>query len=132
MEPALVLFDGVCNFCSDSVRFLIPRDPEGKLRFAPLQSEAGRAVQERFGLDPDDLDTMLLVDEDRVYQKSEAALRITRKLSGAWPWLSVLLWVPRPLRDWCYDRFAERRYRWFGKSDACLVPTPELRERFLA
>ena len=74
----------------------------------------------------------LLVEGDRVSRKSTAALRMARLLSGAWPLLSLLLVVPRPLRDWAYDRFAERRYRWFGRSDACLVPTPEIRERFLA
>lgn len=132
MEPALLLFDGVCNFCSDAVRFLVPRDPDGRLRFAALQSDAGRAVQERFGLDPEALDTVVLVDGDRVYLKSDAALQVARRLSGAWPLLSVLRVVPRPVRDWCYDRFAERRYRWFGRRDECLVPTPELRERFLA
>ncbi len=127
-----MLFDGVCNFCSDAVRFLIERDPAGRLRFASLQSETGREVQERFGLDPDALDTMVLVDGERVHLKSSAALRIVRRLSGAWPLLSVFLLVPPPIRNWFYDRFAERRYRWFGQSDECLVPTPEIRERFLA
>jgi predicted DCC family thiol-disulfide oxidoreductase YuxK len=132
MEPSIVLFDGVCNFCSNAVRFLIPRDRTGRLRFAALQSETGAGIQRRFDLDPADLDTMVLVEDGRVYLKSGAALRVLRQLSGAWPLLSLLLVVPRPIRDWAYDRFAERRYRWFGRSDACLVPTPELRERFLA
>ena len=131
MEPAVILFDGVCNLCNASVRFVIPRDPRGQLRFAALQSDPGRALQERLGLDPEALDGVVLVEADRVYQKSSAVLRAARRLSGAWPLLGLLLAVPRPLRDWAYDRFAERRYRWFGRSDACLVPTPEIRERFL-
>ena len=132
MEPVIVLFDGVCNFCSDAVRFLVPRDPAGRLRFAALQSDTGREVQQRFGLDPDDLDTMVVVEDGRAYLKSDAALRIARHLAGPWRLLSLLRIVPRSVRDWAYDRFAERRYRWFGRSDECLVPTPELRERFLA
>lgn len=127
-----MLFDGVCNFCNGAVRFLVPRDPGGRLRFAALQSEPGAEIQRRFGLDPAEIDTVVLVEGDRCFRKSDAALRIARHLSGAWPLLALLRVVPRPLRDWAYDRFAERRYRWFGRSDDCLVPTPELRERFLA
>lgn len=132
MEPAILLFDGVCNFCNGAVRFVVPRDPTGHFRFAALQSETGREVQQRFGLDPDDLDTVVLVEGDRFHAKSGALLRVARHLSGAWPLLAAFLVIPRPLRDWAYDRFAERRYRWFGRSDECPVPTPELRERFLA
>jgi predicted DCC family thiol-disulfide oxidoreductase YuxK len=131
MEPAILLFDGECNFCNGVVRFVAPRDRAGAIRFAALQSEAGRAIQRRFGLDPDDLDTVILVEGDRCHRKSDAALRVARRLSAAWPLLAALRVLPRALRDWAYDRFAERRYRWFGRSDACLVPTPELRERFL-
>lgn len=132
MEPVVVLFDGVCNFCSDAVRFLIPRDPAGRLRFAALQSETGREARARFGLDPDDLETMVVVEGERVFVKSAAALRVMRHMAAPWPLLSLLWWVPRPLRDWAYDRFAANRYRWFGQSEQCLVPTPEIRERFLA
>ncbi len=131
-EPAIVLFDGVCNFCSEGVRFLAPRDPAGRLHYAALQSEAGRRLQRRFGLDPADLDTVVLVEGDRCHLKSGAIVRVLRRLRGAWPLLAALLWlVPSPLRDAAYVRFARNRYRWFGKSDACLVPTPELRARFL-
>lgn len=131
MEPVVVLFDGVCNFCSGVVRFLVPRDRRGRLRFAALQSEAGQSYQRRFGLAPDALDTIVVVEGDRVWVKSDAALRVARELGGAWPLLGALRIVPRALRDWAYARFAERRYRWFGRSDECLVPAPELRERFL-
>ncbi|MBW2312997.1 MAG: DUF393 domain-containing protein [Deltaproteobacteria bacterium] len=131
MEPSILLFDGVCNFCSDAVRFLVPRDPKGRLRFAALQSDTGAEIQRRFGLDPADLDSVVLVEGGRCHTKSGAALRVAGKLSGAWPLFAVLLVIPWPLRDWAYDRFAERRYRWFGRSDACLVPSPQLRERFL-
>ena len=132
MEPAILLFDGVCNFCNDAVRFVVPRDPAGRLRFASLQSETGREIQQRFGLDPEDLDTVVLLDGERCHTKSGAVLRVARRLGGAWPLLWALWLVPSPLRDWAYDRFAERRYAWFGRSDECLVPTPDVRERFLA
>ena len=131
MEPSILLFDGVCNFCSDAVRFLVPRDPKGRLRFAALQSDTGAEIQLRFGLDPADLDSVVLVEGGRCHTKSGAVLRVALKLSGAWPLFAVLLVILWPLRDWAYDRFAERRYRWFGRSDACLVPSPQLRERFL-
>jgi predicted DCC family thiol-disulfide oxidoreductase YuxK len=131
-EPAVVLFDGVCNLCSGTVRFLIPRDPRARLRFAALQSPAGQEIQRRFGLEPSALDTLVLVEGDRCYRKSSAALRVARHLSGAWPLLVVGLLLPRPLRDWAYDQLARRRYAWFGRREECLVPTPELRERFLS
>ena len=126
-----MLFDGVCNFCSGVVRFLVARDRHGRLRFAALQSEAGEAYRRRFGFDPDALDTIIVIEGDRHLVKSDAALHIARELGGAWPLLGALRILPRGLRDWAYARFAERRYRWFGRSEECLVPTPELRERFL-
>jgi predicted DCC family thiol-disulfide oxidoreductase YuxK len=128
---AVVLFDGVCNFCHGAVRFLVPRDPRGRLRFAALQSPAGQALQRRFGLDATDLDGVVLIEGDRCHVKSAAALRVLRYLSGAWPLLALGLLVPRPLRDWAYDQFARRRYAWFGRREQCPVPTPDLRDRFL-
>ncbi len=131
-QPAVVLFDGVCQFCDRSVRFLLPRDREGRLRFAALQSHAGRELLERFHLPADALETMVLVEGDRAFTKSTAVLRVLRLLPGAWPALSVLMGIPKPLRDRFYDWFAAHRYQWFGRRDSCFVPTPELRHRFLA
>jgi predicted DCC family thiol-disulfide oxidoreductase YuxK len=129
----VVLFDGVCNLCNASVLFVIDRDPGGRFVFAPLQGEeAAELLRERgYASDPDNPASILLVEGDRVFDRSTAALRIARGLSGLWPVLSVLLAVPRPLRDAAYDWAARRRYRWFGKLDACRMPTPELRSRFL-
>ncbi len=128
-----MLFDGVCNFCDGSVRFLIPRDPAGHLAFAPLQSQAGQRLLAEHGMQGAEtrLDTMVLIEAGQVYERSTAALRTLRHLSGAWPLLSWLTWVPRPIRDWCYDQFARRRYRWFGRLDECLVPDRGVRARFL-
>lgn len=123
-----MLFDGVCNLCTASVKFIIKRDPQGQFRFAALQSEAARGLVVGEGERPD---SIALVESGKVYWKSTAALRIARRLGALWPVLYVLIAVPRPVRDWVYDVIARHRYRWFGKQDACMMPTPELRERFL-
>ena len=129
---AIILFDGVCNLCNGAVQFVIRHDPEGQFKFAALQSETGRELRRRFGLAVDSIETMVLVEGDRAYLQSEAALRIAVKLGGAWPLLGMLRVVPRAWRDRAYRFLADHRYRWFGKRDSCLVPTPDLRARFLA
>jgi predicted DCC family thiol-disulfide oxidoreductase YuxK len=122
----------VCNFCNRSVNWIIRRDTRGYFRFAPLQSQAGEALQERYGLDPSALDTLVLIERGKVYVKSTAALRIVRRLRSPWRALYALIAVPRPVLDFGYDSFARRRYRWFGKRDECMVPSPKVRERFLS
>jgi predicted DCC family thiol-disulfide oxidoreductase YuxK len=129
--PATILFDGVCNLCHASVNFIIDRDPKSRFRFAALQWPSGRALIKACGRDPDVLDTLVLVEDGRCYTRSTAALRIARHLPGAWPLLAVFLAVPKPLRDPIYRLISRRRYRWFGRQDACRVPTPDLQERFL-
>jgi predicted DCC family thiol-disulfide oxidoreductase YuxK len=128
----VILFDGVCNLCNASVLFIIDRDPRGRFAFAPLQSEYAAALLREHGWVGDALTTVLLIEDGRVYDRSSAALRIARGLSGFWPLLSLFRIVPRPVRDLAYDCLARHRYRWFGRTDACRVPTPELRSRFLA
>lgn len=128
---AVVLFDGVCNLCNASVNFVIDRDPAGYFRFGALQSEEAAPLLRRAGLAPDHLGSIVLVEGGQVYTRSTAALRIARRLSGAWPLLAVFLAVPRPIRDAVYDVIARYRYRWFGREEACRIPTPELRARFL-
>jgi predicted DCC family thiol-disulfide oxidoreductase YuxK len=132
-EHPVVLFDGVCNVCNRTVNFIIDRDPEGTFRFASLQSEAGRTILQGFGrtIPVGDPATIVVVDRSRLYEQSGALLRIARHMRGAWPLLTALLVVPRPLRDVLYRWAAARRYKWFGKSDTCRVPTQELRARFL-
>ena len=127
----LILFDGVCNFCCSWIRFLIRRDPGKRLRFAPLQSFAGQETLRRLGLSADQLTTMILVEGNRHYVKSSAALRIARRMGGLWPLLFLLILMPAPIRDLFYDFFARNRYRWFGKRESCMVPTPDVKERFL-
>ena len=127
----VVLFDGVCNFCHHTVNFIIDRDPAGYFHFASLQSEAGKQLLAEHGLADLPLSTLILLEDGQAWARSDAVLRIARKLNGAWPLLGSLLAVPKSFRDLCYRTFAARRYRWFGQTDQCRVPTPELRERFL-
>ena len=129
--PPVVLFDGVCRFCDGAVNFIIDRDRRQAFRFAALQSTAGQDLLRKAGLPTDRVDTLVLFEGERASVRSTAALRIARRLRWPWPLLSVLLWIPRPIRDWGYDFIAKRRYRWFGQLDACRLPTPALRQRFL-
>ena len=131
MEPRrIVLFDGVCSVCDRSVHFIIDHDARGRFEFAPQQSPAGQALIARHGI-PNQLDTIVLIEGDKAYTGSTAVLRVARLLDRPWPLFYALHWVPRPLRDFAYRFFVAHRYRWFGQLDACRVPTPELRSRFL-
>jgi len=127
-----VLFDGVCNLCNAGVVFIVKRDPRGQFRFAALQSEAARRLVTEAGLDPEALpDSMIVLDGGRALVRSAAALRIATGLRWPWPALGALRLVPRPVRDWMYRVRARNRYRWFGRRDACMMPTPELEGRLL-
>lgn len=131
-ETALLLFDGVCNLCNGFVNFLIDHDPDGRVRVGALQSEAARPYLDAFGLDPSYLDSVVLIERGRVYTKSTAALRVARRLEAPWPLAYyAFIAIPRPVRDAVYDWVAGNRYDWFGKRDACRMPTPELRARFI-
>ena len=128
---ATILFDGVCNLCHGFVQVVIARDPHGHFRFASLSSEtAGRLLKDA-GVRGPLPDSMVLVEDGRIYVRSDAPLRVARRLVFPWPLLTIFLMVPRFIRDRIYDAIAARRYRWFGKQDTCLLPTPELRNRFL-
>lgn len=127
----VVLFDGVCNLCNGWVRFLIARDRQARLRLASVQSEAGQAILAACGLPTDQFDTMLFLEKGRAYVKSTAFLRVVRYFPWPWPLLSAGRIVPRPVRDWLYDRVALNRYALFGRQEVCMVPTPDLRQRFL-
>ncbi len=129
MARSVLLFDGVCNLCNGFVRFVIARDPAGQFEFAPLQSDAARRLLQ--GVTDPLPDSFVLVDNGQVLIRSAAALRVARGLSFPWSLAYAFMAVPRPLRDWVYDFVASHRYRWFGRRDVCMVPTPELRSRFL-
>jgi len=131
MAEALILFDGTCNLCNASVNFIIDRDPHREFRFASLQSRLGKDMAARAGLKPDELETLVLVDAGIFYTRSAAALRIVSRLAAPWSMLYVLVAVPRPLRDALYGWVARNRYRWFGQTECCRIPTPDIRDRFL-
>lgn len=127
----VILFDGVCNLCTGSVRFVIERDSRKQFRFASLQSPVADKLLGQQRNEADRLESVVLVVGERIYRKSRAALLIARRLDGLWPLLSVLLAIPRPVRDAVYDWIGRRRYRMFGKRDVCWTPQPELADRFL-
>ena len=131
MNDPLVLFDGVCNLCNGFVQFAVARDPEARFRFGALQSDAARRLVEGLRFPGPLPDSIVLVEDGHAYVKSTAALRIARRLRAPWPLAYGLIVVPRAWRDRLYDLVARRRYRWFGRRDTCMVPTPELRSRFI-
>lgn len=129
MHP-VILFDGECNFCDSSVQFIIKNDPQGLFHFASLQSDTGQELLNKHNV-PSDIDSMILIEGDKVYYKSAAALRICRHLRGAWKLLYTFIIVPRPIRNAAYDFIAKNRYKWFGKKESCMLPSPSVRARFI-
>ncbi|WP_432680859.1 thiol-disulfide oxidoreductase DCC family protein [Bacillus velezensis] len=137
MKPAqlpdrVLLFDGVCNLCSGAVQFIIKRDPAGKISFASLQSDTARELLASEGLPTEQFDSMIFIENGRIYKKSAAVLKVSRHLRGAWRLSAIFFAVPRPLRDRAYSFIAQRRYKWFGKREACMLPSPEIKNRFLS
>lgn len=130
-EHAIVLFDGICNLCNGSVTFIMDRDPEGYFRFAPLQSDVAQDLL-RDSAKSKSLSSLVLLEGGQCYSRSTAVLRIARRLRGGWPLLYFLIILPRPIRDYLYSWVASNRYRWFGKTETCQVPTPERISRFLS
>jgi predicted DCC family thiol-disulfide oxidoreductase YuxK len=128
----IILFDGVCNLCNRAVQFVLKRDKKDIFRFAPLQSETGKRLVKERAIDTTKIDSIILIEPDiAYYTKSDAALEIGKSFGGGWKMLRIFEWIPRVLRDWVYDLVARNRYAWFGKRDACMVPTPEDKARFL-
>ncbi|MAP53838.1 thiol-disulfide oxidoreductase DCC family protein [Altibacter sp.] len=127
----IILFDGVCNLCNSSVVFIIKRDKKDVFRFAALQSNVGMVLVNEHGIDTSKTDSIILIDGNRSFEKSSAALRIARELSGAYPLLYGFIIVPKFIRNWVYDYIAKNRYRWYGKKESCMIPTPELKSKFL-
>ena len=126
-----ILFDGVCNLCNEFVQFVIARDPAGHFRFGALSSDAAARVLKDAGVTPPLPDSIVLVENGVVYFRSDAPLRIARRLTFPWPLAYGLTIVPRFIRDRVYDFVAAHRYKWFGRRDVCMVPSPDLEQRFL-
>jgi predicted DCC family thiol-disulfide oxidoreductase YuxK len=127
----IILFDGVCNLCNQSVQFVIRHDAKGRFRFAALQSSFGQSQLEKYQFNKEELLSVVLVVNNRVYDRSRAALEIARRLDGPWPLFYIFVIVPPFIRNFVYNRIARNRYKWFGKKDECMIPTPELRTRFI-
>ncbi|GAA4278770.1 thiol-disulfide oxidoreductase DCC family protein [Aquimarina mytili] len=128
----IILFDGVCNLCNDSINFVIKRDKNDVFRYASLQSEIGKKLITERNINISKIDSILLIDPSvAYYYKSTAALHIAKQLSGIYPLFSVFFIFPRFFRDWIYDIIAKNRYKWFGKKEACMIPTPELKALFI-
>ncbi len=126
-----ILFDGVCNLCNGAINFIIERDTKNVFQFAALQSEAGEALTTKFGIDTQKVDSIILIDNGTYYAKSTAALRVSKYLSGAYPLLYGFMIIPKFVRDWVYDYIAKNRYKLFGKKESCMIPTKELKAKFL-
>ncbi|MBK6384923.1 MAG: thiol-disulfide oxidoreductase DCC family protein [Chitinophagaceae bacterium] len=131
VNQRVILFDGVCNFCSFWVNFAIKRDRKKKLKFAPLQGEAANNLLPQHNINPASLSSVVFIDKEKAYTQSSAAIRICKHLDGGWKLLYGLIIIPKFIRDFIYNIIARNRYKWFGKKESCMVPTQELRERFL-
>lgn len=128
--PAIVLFDGDCNFCDASVQFIIRHDRHASIYFASLQSEVGQSLRTRHRI-PESVDSIVYIEEGVPYLKSDAAIRIAEHLDGRWRLLRLIRFIPRPIRDHGYALFAKHRTRLFGKKEVCTLPSPDVRKRFL-
>lgn len=130
-EGLIVLFDGVCNLCTGVVKFSVKQDKKGKLRYASLQSEVAKTIMRKHNLDENQLKTFVFVDNDKIYTRSTAGLKLLSSFGGLWTLVYAFIIVPRPIRDAVYDFISRNRYRWFGKEESCMIPSPEIRARFL-
>jgi predicted DCC family thiol-disulfide oxidoreductase YuxK len=130
-EHSIILFDGVCNVCTGAVQFVIKKDQKNHFRFASLQSQQGQNILIRHQLPVNDFNSFVLVENEKVYTRSDAALKVTKNLSGLWPLLYGFIVVPKFIRDGIYNLIAKNRYKWFGKKDSCMIPTPEIMAKFL-
>ena len=129
MEP-VILFDGTCAFCEGSVRFIATRD-RGYFKFGASQNPEGQAVLARFGTTREAAKSLILIEDDQIYLRSDAALRIAKRMNAPWKYAGIFLVVPRPIRDVVYRAVAAIRYQIAGRSNACEIPPPEIRERLI-
>ena len=130
-EHPILLFDGVCNLCDSFVQFIIRHDPQAVFRFTPLQSETGQYFLKEAGFPTEELSTVVLVYQGKYYTHSDVPLQVVRYLPGWWSLLYGLSIIPKSIRDAIYNWVARNRYRWFGKQESCMMPTPEIKSRFL-
>jgi predicted DCC family thiol-disulfide oxidoreductase YuxK len=130
-DKSLILFDGVCNLCNGFVNFLILRDKKNKFQFGSLQSVKVQAILNEYQYSSNDISTVIVIENNKLYSHSTAVLKIVRKLGGAWPLLYGFIIIPKTIRDFFYKLVAKNRYRMFGRKDACMIPTPQLKAKFV-
>lgn len=130
-EQRIILFDGICNLCNSAVKFVLKRDTKSVFKFASLQSEVSKKLLINSEVSDIDSGTFVLIENGILYTRSTAALRVVKHLSGLWPLMSVFMVVPKFIRDWVYNLISKNRYRWFGKRDTCMIPSPEMKTKFL-
>lgn len=128
---SVILFDGICNLCNSAVNFIIKRDANNIFKFASIQSETGQSLINKFKINLMGIDSVILIEGNYYYIKSTAFIKIIKKLNGLWKIFYMFIIIPRPIRDFFYDILAKNRYKWFGKRDECMVPTVEMKDRFL-
>lgn len=130
-EHSIILFDGVCNLCNNSINFVIKRDKSNLFKFTALQEAPGIALLKQYGINTLDIDSIILIENGKAFTKSAAALRVAKGLSGGWPVLYGFIIIPKWIRNAVYDYIAKNRYKWYGKKDSCMIPTPDLKNKFL-
>ncbi len=130
-DHPIVLFDGVCNFCNGIINFLISQDKKNVLRFAAMQSEAGKKILTQYGFEPGYTKSFVFIINGKAYKKSTAALKLYNQLPWYWKWIQIFWIVPTFIRDGVYEYISENRYKWFGKKSQCMLPSPGIKSRFL-
>lgn len=130
-QQPIILFDGVCNFCNSAVNFVIKRNAKANILFAPMQSEAGQKILKQYDLPSDEMQSFVFVDKGKAYRQSTAALKVCKYLGGVWPLCYGLIIVPQFIRDGIYNWIAKNRYRLFGVRQQCMIPSAEIKQRFL-
>lgn len=131
-DTSIILFDGVCNFCNSSVNKIIRHDKKNRFKFAPLQSEIGKKLLEKHSIDSSKIDSIILIENDSAFIKSTAILKISKHLSGLYPLAYGFIIIPAFIRNIVYDFIARNRYKWWGKKESCMIPTQEVKEKFIA
>ena len=130
-DKPIIFFDGVCNLCNSSVQFILKKDVNNVFLFSSLQSDAAKDILLQYNLENFDLSSIILLENGVIYQKSTAILKIAKRLKGIYKYTYVFIIVPKFIRDSVYSLIAKKRYKWFGKRDSCMVPTKEIKFRFL-
>ena len=130
-DQPLLFFDGVCNLCNSSVQTIIKKDRHQKFKFASIQSDAAKEILLQFDNFNSSIDSIILINNGKLFYKSSAVLRVCKILGSVYSFLIIFWLIPKPIRDWMYDFVAKNRYSWFGKRESCMIPSVELEDRFL-